>query len=32
LRALRSRDPDLVEKVFRRHAFAGVELLLDDLD
>ena len=24
--------PDLVEKVFRRHAFAGLELLLDDLD
>jgi hypothetical protein len=32
LRALRSRDPDLVEQVFRPHAFAGVELLLDDLD
>jgi hypothetical protein len=30
--ALRSRDPDLVEQVFRRHAFAGVQLLLDDLD
>jgi DNA-binding GntR family transcriptional regulator len=32
LAAFRSRDPDLVERVFRRHATAGVELLLDDLD
>jgi DNA-binding FadR family transcriptional regulator len=32
LAAFRGRDPDLVEKVFRRHAFAGVELLLDGLD
>ncbi len=32
LAALRSRDPDLVEQVFRRHARAGVELLLDNLD
>jgi DNA-binding GntR family transcriptional regulator len=32
LAAFRSHDPDLVEQVFRRHAFAGVELLLDDLD
>jgi DNA-binding GntR family transcriptional regulator len=32
LAAFRSRDPDLVEQVFRRHAVAGVELLLDDLD
>jgi DNA-binding GntR family transcriptional regulator len=32
LAALRSRDPDLVEQVFRRHTTAGVELLLDDLD
>lgn len=32
LAAFRSRDPDLVEQVFRRHATAGVELLLDDLD
>jgi DNA-binding FadR family transcriptional regulator len=32
LAALRSRDPDLVEQVFRRHAFAGVELLLEDVD
>jgi DNA-binding GntR family transcriptional regulator len=32
LAAFRSRDPDLVEQVFRRHAFAGVELLLNDLD
>jgi DNA-binding FadR family transcriptional regulator len=31
LSAFRSRDPDLVEQVFRRHATA-VELLLDDLD
>ena len=32
LAALRSRDSDLVEQVFRRHAFAGVELLLEDVD
>jgi hypothetical protein len=32
LAAFRGRDPDLVEQVFRRHAVAGVELLLDDLD
>jgi DNA-binding GntR family transcriptional regulator len=32
LAAFRSRDPDLVEQVFRRHAFAGVELLLNGLD
>ena len=32
LTAFRKRDPDLVEQVFRRHATAGVELLLDDLD
>jgi DNA-binding GntR family transcriptional regulator len=32
LAAFRQRDPDLVEQVFRRHATAGVELLLDDLD
>jgi DNA-binding GntR family transcriptional regulator len=32
LAAFRSRDPDLVERVFRRHAVAGVDLLLDDLD
>jgi DNA-binding GntR family transcriptional regulator len=32
LAAFRSRDPDLVEQVFRRHATEGVELLLDDLD
>ncbi len=32
LAAFRSRDPDLVEQVFRRHATTGVELLLDDLD
>jgi DNA-binding GntR family transcriptional regulator len=32
LAAFRRRDPDLVEHVFRRHATAGVELLLDDLD
>jgi DNA-binding GntR family transcriptional regulator len=30
--AFRSRDPDLVELAFRRHATAGVELLLDDVD
>ena len=28
----RSRDPDQVEHVFRRHAIAGIELLLEDLD
>jgi DNA-binding GntR family transcriptional regulator len=32
LAAFRKRDPDLVEQVFRRHAVAGVELVLDDLD
>jgi DNA-binding GntR family transcriptional regulator len=32
LTAFHERDPDLVEQVFRRHATAGVELLLDDLD
>jgi DNA-binding GntR family transcriptional regulator len=32
LAAFRQRDPDLVEQVFRRHATAGIELLLDDLD
>jgi DNA-binding GntR family transcriptional regulator len=32
LAAMRSRDPDLVEQVFRGHAVAGVELLLNDLD
>jgi DNA-binding GntR family transcriptional regulator len=32
LAAFRSRDPDLVEQVFRRHATAGVELLLHDPD
>lgn len=32
LAAFRKRDPDLVEQVFRRHATAGVELVLDDLD
>ncbi len=32
LAAFRSRDPDLVEQVFRRHAVTGVELLLRDLD
>jgi DNA-binding GntR family transcriptional regulator len=31
LAAFRKRDPDLVEQVFRRHATAGVELVLDDL-
>jgi DNA-binding GntR family transcriptional regulator len=29
LAALRSRDPDAVEETFRRHAVAGVDLLLD---
>jgi DNA-binding GntR family transcriptional regulator len=32
LAAFRQRDPDLVEQVFRRHATAGIELLLGDLD
>ena len=32
LAAFRDRNPDLVERVFRRHATGGVELLLDDLD
>ena len=32
LAALRSRDPDAVERAFRRHAITGVELLLSDLD
>jgi DNA-binding GntR family transcriptional regulator len=32
LEALRSRDPDAVERTFRRHAIAGVDLLLADLD
>ncbi len=32
LAAFHSRDPDLVEQIFRRHATTGVELLLDDLD
>jgi DNA-binding GntR family transcriptional regulator len=32
LAALRCRDPDAVEQAFRRHATAGVELLLGDLD
>lgn len=32
LAALRGRDPDAVEQAFRRHATAGVELLLGDLD
>src|ERR1700758_3942664 len=32
LAAFRERDPDLVEQVFRRHATAGVELLLEELD
>jgi DNA-binding GntR family transcriptional regulator len=32
LAALRERDPDAVEQAFRRHATAGVELLLGDLD
>ncbi len=31
LAAFRKRDQDLVEQVFRRHATAGVELLLDDV-
>jgi DNA-binding GntR family transcriptional regulator len=32
LAAFRSRDPERAEEVFRRHATAGVELLLNDLD
>ena len=32
LAAFRKRDADLVERVFRRHATAGIELLLNDLD
>ena len=32
LAAFRTRDPDAVEQAFRRHATAGVELLLSDLD
>jgi DNA-binding GntR family transcriptional regulator len=32
LEALRKRDPDAVEQTFRRHAVAGVDLLLTDLD
>jgi len=32
LAAFRKRNPDLVERVFRRHAAAGIELLLNDLD
>jgi len=32
LAAFHERDPDLVEQVFRRHATAGVELLLDGRD
>jgi DNA-binding GntR family transcriptional regulator len=32
LAAFRKRDPDLVERVFRRHTNAGIELLLNDLD
>ncbi|HEY2638812.1 MAG TPA: GntR family transcriptional regulator [Streptosporangiaceae bacterium] len=32
LAAFRSRDPDQVEHVFRRHAIAGIELLLEDPD
>src|SRR5580658_2246103 len=32
LAAFRRRDPDLVEQVFRRHATAGIELLLADPD
>jgi DNA-binding FadR family transcriptional regulator len=32
LAAFRKRDPDLVERVFRRHATAGIELLLDARD
>lgn len=32
LAALRGRDPDQVEQVFRRHATSFVELLLGDLD
>jgi DNA-binding GntR family transcriptional regulator len=32
LAALRSRDPDAVERAFRNHLTAGVELLLDELE
>src|SRR5579884_742323 len=32
LAALHSRDPDAVEQTFRRHAVAGVDLLLTDSD
>lgn len=32
LAAFRTRDPEAVEQVFRRHAVAGVELLLGGLD
>ncbi len=32
LAAFRSRDPDLVEQAFRRHAITGVEFLLHDVD
>jgi DNA-binding GntR family transcriptional regulator len=32
LAAFRKRNPDQVERVFRRHATAGIELLLSDLD
>jgi DNA-binding GntR family transcriptional regulator len=32
LAALRSRDPDAAVQAFRRHATAGVELLLNDFD
>jgi hypothetical protein len=31
-RDFRSREPNLAGRLFRRHATAGVELLLDDLD
>lgn len=30
LAALRARNPDLVEQVFRRHATVGIDLLLDE--
>lgn len=32
LAALRSRDPDAVERTFRHHAVAGIDLLLTDLN
>ena len=32
LAAFRTRNPETVEQVFRRHAIAGMELLLNDLD